>query len=108
MAGRPAPAPTRAAPATAAAASSTTASGLGGAHDKAAATFFRPTRFYWRSPLEILRVESWAARKAIGIPVDDMFLRWREWSDGDVDGAGEHDGRGGNPARRHRESWRTP
>ena len=64
-------------------------SGLGGAHDKAAATFFRPTRFYWRSPLEILRVESWAARKAIGIPVDDMFLRWREWSDGDVDGAGD-------------------
>ena len=59
-------------------------SGLGGSSDKGANTFFRPTRYYWRSPLEILRVESWAAGKAIAIPVDDMFLRWREHSDGDV------------------------
>ena len=64
-------------------------SGLGGSFDKGAGSFFTPTRFYWRSPLEILRVESWAAGKAISAPVDDMFLRWREWSDDAVDGAGE-------------------
>ena len=66
-----------------------TNSGLGGAHDKGFATFFRPTRFYWRTPLEIIRVESWAAGKAINIPVDDMFLRWREWSDGDDEGTAD-------------------
>ena len=64
-------------------------SGLGGPHDKAAGSFFQPTRIYWRTPLEILRVQSWAAGKAIDMPVDDMFLRWREWSDEAVDGAGE-------------------
>ena len=56
---------------------------------RAPTTFFAPTRIYSRYPFEILRVESWAAGKAINIPVDDMFLRWREWSDDDVDGAGE-------------------
>ena len=51
------------------------ASGLGGATDKGAGSFFAPTRIYWRSPLEILlRAESWAARKAIKIPIDDTFL----------------------------------
>ena len=60
-------------------------SGLGGPSDKGAATFFQPTRIYWRTPLEILYVQSWAAGKAINAPVDDTFLRWREWSDGDVE-----------------------
>ena len=64
-------------------------SGLGGSSDKGAGSFFTPTRFYWRTPLEILYVQSWAAGKAINAPVDDTFLRWREWSDDDVDGAGD-------------------
>ena len=33
-------------------------SGLGGATDKGAGSFFAPTRIYWRSPLEILYVQS--------------------------------------------------
>ena len=64
-------------------------SGLGGATDKGAGSFFAPTRIYWRSPLEILYVQSWAARKAINVPIDDTFLRWREWSDDDEDGAAD-------------------
>ena len=58
-------------------------SGLGTGSDKTEATFFSPTRFYWRSPLEILYVQSWAGKKFINIPVDDMFIRWRTWKDGD-------------------------
>ena len=57
------------------------ASGLGGNADKSATSFFQPTLIWWRSPLEILYVQSWAAKKSIDIPVDDMFLRWREWKD---------------------------
>ena len=33
------------------------ASGLGGANDKGAGSFFTPTRIYWRTPLEILYVQ---------------------------------------------------
>ena len=64
-------------------------SGMGGPSDKGAGSFFTPTRIYWRTPLEILYVQSWAAGKAVNAPVDDTFLRWREWMDGDVDGAGD-------------------
>ena len=64
-------------------------SGLGGSTDKGAGSFFAPTRIYWRSPLEILYVQSWAARKAINVPIDDTFLRWREWSDDDEDGSAD-------------------
>ena len=46
-------------------------SGLGGAFDKGASTYFQPIRIYWRTPLELLYVESWAASKAINIPVDE-------------------------------------
>ena len=63
--------------------------GLGGPLDKGAQTFFRPTRIFGRTPLEVLFVQSWAANKAICAPVDDTFLRWREWSDGDVEGSGD-------------------
>lgn len=56
--------------------------GLGTPVDKSEASFFSPTRFYWRTPLEILYVQSPAARKFINIPVDDMFIKWRTWSGG--------------------------
>ena len=63
--------------------------GLGTGIDKLEGTFFSPTRFWWRTPLEILYVESGAARKFINIPVDDGFIRWRSWMDGDSEGAAE-------------------
>ena len=35
-------------------------------------------------------IQSWAARKFCDIPVDDMFLRWRTWSDGeDMEGSAD-------------------
>ena len=64
-------------------------SGLGGPADKARNTFFKPTHIYWRNPLEILYVQSWAAKKAIDIPVDDAFLKWRVWSDEEDSGSAE-------------------
>ena len=53
--------------------------GLGGASDKSQATYFLPTRFYTRYPLEILYAESWAAAHFVDMPVDDMWVRGREW-----------------------------
>ena len=50
-------------------------SGLGTDLDKSEHSFFFPTRIYWRTPLEILRVQSWAARKLIEMPIDDMLCR---------------------------------
>ena len=64
-------------------------SGLSGPADKARNTFFKPTHIYWRNPLEILYVQSWAAKKAIDIPVDDAFLKWRVWSDEEDSGSAE-------------------
>ena len=54
-------------------------SGMGLAADKSESAFYWPTRIYSASRLEVLRVESWAARKFIDIPVDDMLVRWRHW-----------------------------
>ena len=51
--------------------------------DKSEGSFFTPTYIYWRNELETVYVESWAARKYIDIPVDDMMIRWREWEAGD-------------------------
>ena len=59
--------------------------GAGTALDKTEGSFFKPTRFYYRSALEVLCVESWAARKFISLPVDDMFIRWRECTSDDDD-----------------------
>ena len=56
--------------------------GAGTALDKTQRSFFTPTRIYWQTPLEVLCVESWAARNFIDIPIDDMFVRWRDWTDG--------------------------
>lgn len=65
-------------------------SGLGVAGlDKSQGSFFHPTRIYWRSPMEILYVQSWAAKKFVNIPLNDMFIRWRVWSDGEEDGSAE-------------------
>ena len=51
--------------------------GAGGFGDKSEGGLFHPSRFHSRHQLETLYVESWACRKFIGIPVDDMFIRWR-------------------------------
>ena len=66
----------------------TTGLGMVG-QDKNEGSFFSPTRFYWRPPLEVLRVQSAAARKFVEMPIDDMFIRWRAWQDGDVEGVAE-------------------
>ena len=51
--------------------------GLGTGLDKSEGSFFTPTRFWWRSPLELLYVQSSAARKFVDMPIEDMFIRWR-------------------------------
>ena len=53
--------------------------GLGTSADKSEASFFTPTRIWWRTPLEILYVQSWAAANFVDIPIDDMFIRWRKF-----------------------------
>lgn len=58
-------------------------SGMGTGLSKAEGSFFTPTRIWWRTPLEILGVESWVARNALDIPNDDMFIKWRDWVDDD-------------------------
>ena len=63
--------------------------GMGTHADHTESSMFTPTRFYWRSPLEVLYVQSWAAKKFCRIPVDDMFRRPRLWMDGDAEGSGE-------------------
>ena len=53
--------------------------GMGTSLDNTESSFFQPTRMNTRYQLEILRVQSWAARKFFEIPVDDMLMRWRAW-----------------------------
>ena len=53
--------------------------GAGTSADSSEASFFTPTRIYVRTSLEVMYAQSWACRKFIDIPVDDMFIRWREW-----------------------------
>lgn len=55
--------------------------GMGGSADKTDGAYFLPTRLNSRQELETLYVESWAARKYVDIPVDDMTIRWRQWQD---------------------------
>lgn len=52
-------------------------SGMGGALDKGDATYFYPTRLYTRRQIYPMYVESWAAKKIVDIPVDDMFIKGR-------------------------------
>jgi phage-related protein (TIGR01555 family) len=57
------------------------ASGAGGVTDKTAYSYFVATRIDNRQTLETLWIESWAAGIFIDAPIDDMFIRWREFSE---------------------------
>ena len=60
--------------------------GAGGSLDKInAGAQFYPS-YYHPTELEVMYAESWAARKFVGIPVDDMLIRGRRWS-GDKESA---------------------
>ena len=56
-------------------------SGTGTSLDKNSLSFFTPTRMTSKNFNEIIYVESWAAKKFIDIPVDDMFMKWRTFRD---------------------------
>lgn len=56
-------------------------SGAGTDLDKNAFSFFSPTRVFSKNTYETMYVESWAAGKFVDIPIDDMFIRWREFTD---------------------------
>lgn len=58
-------------------------SGAGTALDKNALSFFNPTRLFSKNFHETMYVESWAAKKFVDIPVDDMFVKWRTFTDMD-------------------------
>jgi len=55
--------------------------GAGSSLDKTAYSFFVPTNIISKYDLEVLYNESWAAASFVDIPVDDMFVRWREFTD---------------------------
>lgn len=55
--------------------------GAGTNLDKTEYSYYIPTRITSKNELETLYVQSWAAKKFIDIPVDDMFIRWREFTD---------------------------
>jgi uncharacterized protein len=55
--------------------------GAGTSIDKGSYGFFLPTFIISRNEMETIYVESWAAKKFIDIPVDDMFIRWREFTE---------------------------
>ena len=57
--------------------------GQGTTLDKSEGSFFTPTRIHWRTPLEVLGVESWVARKCLDVPNGDMFIRWRQFNSND-------------------------
>lgn len=56
-------------------------SGAGTSLDKNSSSFFNPTVLYSKNFHETIYVESWAAKKFVDIPVDDMFVKWRQFSD---------------------------
>ncbi len=58
-----------------------TGSGVTGV-DKSQGGFFQPTWVTNRTELETIYVESWAAKKFIDIPIDDMFIRYRQFNEG--------------------------
>ena len=61
--------------------------GLGTGLDKSESSFFTPTRIWWRAPLEILCVQSWAAANFVDIPVEDQFIKWRKFKSDNPDDA---------------------
>lgn len=56
-------------------------SGAGTSLDKNSSSFYMATRLVSRNFIETVYVESWAAAKFVDIPVDDMFVKWREFCD---------------------------
>ena len=54
-------------------------SGAGGRSDKSRSGIYTPSRFP-HHVLQTTYVESWAAKAFIDIPVDDMFIRWRDFN----------------------------
>ena len=63
------------------------ASGMGGPSDKSRQSFFLPTLINDRAVLETIKVESWAARRFIDFPVDQMFLKprvFKGWNDAQI------------------------
>ena len=59
------------------------ASGLGTVLDKGQQTFFQQLDLISGEELENIYIQSWAIRKTIDIPIDDMFVRPREWEGND-------------------------
>ena len=57
--------------------------GMGGSADKSDGSFFVPNDIRSREILQTLYVQSWVAAKFIDIPVDDMFIRGRQWESED-------------------------
>lgn len=57
--------------------------GVGTSLDKNSQSFYIPTRLISKNDHETIYIQSWAAAKFIDIPVDDMFVRWREFTDMD-------------------------
>ncbi|MDE2846038.1 MAG: DUF1073 domain-containing protein [Gemmatimonadota bacterium] len=55
-------------------------SGMGTQADKSEHAFFEPTRVSWRGDLEVIYAQSWACKKFIDIPIDDMMIRWRQFA----------------------------
>ena len=68
--------------------------GMGTSLDKTQGSFFQATQMVWRSPLEVLRAQSAFAKKYTDLLVDDMFIKWRDFKDGDVEGAALDDAEG--------------
>lgn len=58
-------------------------SGAGTSLDKNSTSFFQPTLLYSKNFHETIYAESWAAKKFVDIPVDDMFVKWRQFSNMD-------------------------
>lgn len=50
--------------------------------DRAETAFWSPTWYWSRQSLQTIYVQSWAAAHFIDIPIDDMFVRWRQWEGG--------------------------
>lgn len=57
-----------------------TGAGVGGL-DRTETAFWSPTYYWSKQSLQTLYVQSWAAAHFIDIPIDDMFIRWRQFDD---------------------------
>lgn len=68
-----------------------TLSGLGGTADKTESTYYEATIINSSAQLQTIYVQSWAARKYVDMPIDDMFIRGRRWLDSDDDDIEEYE-----------------